>query len=189
MGVGNRLLLALYALATMALTVALAGILVPILPEREWLNEVRYVTGRPEVLAGIVVYFLVGVHLFLCAFATKKTKDSAEVCLLTKASGKVHVSLAAIQSVVLRVVRGVPGVCDVAAKISPLRQAKDAEETLLIRLKLTLRPGVSVRETADAVSELVRRELAHVLDMDDVRVEVEVAEISNERLPQRPRVS
>ena len=85
--------------------------------------------------------------------------------------------------------RGVPGVCDVAAKISPLRQAKDAEETLLIRLKLTLRPGVSVRETADAVSELVRRELAHVLDMDDVRVEVEVAEISNERLPQRPRVS
>ena len=63
MGVGNRLLLALYALATMALTVALAGILVPILPEREWLNEVRYVTGQPEVLAGLVVYFLVGVHL------------------------------------------------------------------------------------------------------------------------------
>ena len=51
MGVGNRLLLALYALATMALTVALTGILVPILPEREWLNEVRYVTGQPEVLA------------------------------------------------------------------------------------------------------------------------------------------
>ena len=187
MGVGNRLLLALYALATMALTVVLAGILVPILPEREWLNEVRYVTGRPEVLAGIVAYFLVGVHLFLCAFATKRTKKSAEVCLLTKASGRVHVSLVAIQSVVLRVARGVSGVCEVAAKISPLRQ--DAEETLLIRLKLTLRPGVSVRETADAVSELVRRELAHVLDMDDVRVEVEVAEISNERLPQRPRVS
>lgn len=187
MGVGNRLLLALYALATMALTVALAGILVPILPEREWLNEVRYVTGRPEVLAGIVVYFLVGVHLFLCAFATKRTKKSAEVCLLTKASGRVHVSLVAIQSVVLRVARGVSGVCEVAAKISPLRQ--DAEETLRIGLKLTLRSGVSVRETADAVSELVRRELAHVLGMEGVHIEVEVAEISDERSPQRPRVS
>ncbi|MDY6272472.1 MAG: alkaline shock response membrane anchor protein AmaP [Selenomonadaceae bacterium] len=187
MGVGNRLLLALYALATMALTVALAGILVPILPEREWLNEVRYVTGRPEVLAGIVVYFLVGVHLFLCAFATKRTKKSAEVCLLTKASGRVHVSLVAIQSVVLRVARGVSGVCEVAAKISPLRQ--DAEETLRIGLKLTLRSGVSVRETADAVSELVRRELAHVLGMEGVQIEVEVAEISDERSPQRPRVS
>lgn len=187
MGVGNRLLLALYALATMALTVALAGILVPILPEREWLNEVRYVTGRPEVLAGVVVYFLVGVHLFLCAFATKRTKKSAEVCLLTKASGRVHVSLVAIQSVVLRVARGVSGVCEVAAKISPLRQ--DAEETLRIGLKLTLRSGVSVRETADAVSELVRRELAHVLGMEDVQIEVEVAEISDERSPQRPRVS
>lgn len=187
MGVGNRLLLALYALATMALTVALAGILVPILPEREWLNEVRYVTGRPEVLAGIVVYFLVGVHLFLCAFATKRTKKSAGVCLLTKASGRVHVSLVAIQSVVLRVARGVSGVCEVAAKISPLRQ--DAEETLRIGLKLTLRSGVSVRETADAVSELVRRELAHVLGMEGVQIEVEVAEISDERSPQRPRVS
>lgn len=187
MGVGNRLLLALYALATMALTVALAGILVPILPEREWLNEVRYVTGRPEVLAGIVVYFLVGVHLFLCAFATKRTKKSAEVCLLTKASGRVHVSLVAIQSVVLRVARGVSGVCEVAAKISPLRQ--DAEETLRIGLRLTLRSGVSVRETADAVSELVRRELAHVLGMEGVQIEVEVAEISDERSPQRPRVS
>lgn len=187
MGVGNRLLLALYALATMALTVALAGILVPILPEREWLNEVRYVTGRPEVLAGIVVYFLVGVHLFLCAFATKRTKKSAEVCLLTKASGRVHVSLVAIQSVVLRVARGVSGVCEVAAKISPLRQ--DAEETLRIGLKLTLRSGVSVRETADAVSELVRRELTHVLGMEGVQIEVEVAEISDERSPQRPRVS
>ncbi len=187
MGVGNRLLLALYALATMALTVALAGILVPILPEREWLNEVRYVTGRPEVLAGIVAYFLVGVHLFLCAFATKRTKKSAEVCLLTKASGRVHVSLVAIQSVVLRVARGVSGVCEVAAKISPLRQ--DAEETLRIGLKLTLRSGVSVRETADAVSELVRRELAHVLGMEGVQIEVEVAEISDERSPQRPRVS
>lgn len=187
MGVGNRLLLALYALATMALTVALAGILVPILPEREWLNEVRYVTGRPEVLAGIVVYFLVGVHLFLCAFATKRTKKSAEVCLLTKVSGRVHVSLVAIQSVVLRVARGVSGVCEVAAKISPLRQ--DAEETLRIGLKLTLRSGVSVRETADAVSELVRRELAHVLGMEGVQIEVEVAEISDERSPQRPRVS
>ena len=187
MGVGNRLLLALYALATMALTVALAGILVPILPEREWLNEVRYVTGRPEVLAGIVVYFLVGVHLFLCAFVTKRTKKSAEVCLLTKASGRVHVSLVAIQSVVLRVARGVSGVCEVAAKISPLRQ--DAEETLRIGLKLTLRSGVSVRETADAVSELVRRELAHVLGMEGVQIEVEVAEISDERSPQRPRVS
>ena len=187
MGVGNRLLLALYALATMALTVALAGILVPILPEREWLNEVRYVTGRPEVLAGIVVYYLVGVHLFLCAFATKRTKKSAEVCLLTKASGRVHVSLVAIQSVVLRVARGVSGVCEVAAKISPLRQ--DAEETLRIGLKLTLRSGVSVRETADAVSELVRRELAHVLGMEGVQIEVEVAEISDERSPQRPRVS
>ena len=187
MGVGNRLLLALYALATMALTVALAGILVPILPEREWLNEVRYVTGRPEVLAGIGVYFLVGVHLFLCAFATKRTKKSAEVCLLTKASGRVHVSLVAIQSVVLRVARGVSGVCEVAAKISPLRQ--DAEETLRIGLKLTLRSGVSVRETADAVSELVRRELAHVLGMEGVQIEVEVAEISDERSPQRPRVS
>lgn len=187
MGVGNRLLLALYALATMALTVALAGILVPILPEREWLNEVRYVSGRPEVLAGIVVYFLVGVHLFLCAFTTKRTKKSAEVCLLTKASGRVHVSLVAIQSVVLRVARGVSGVCEVAAKISPLRQ--DAEETLRIGLKLTLRSGVSVRETADAVSELVRRELAHVLGMEGVQIEVEVAEISDERSPQRPRVS
>lgn len=187
MGVGNRLLLALYALATMALTVALAGILVPILPEREWLNEVRYVTGRPEVLAGIVVYFLVGVHLFLCAFATKRTKKSAEVCLLTKASGRVHVSLVAIQSVVLRVARGVSGVCEVAAKISPLRQ--DAEETLRIGLRLTLRSGVSVRETADAVSELVRRELAHVLGMEGVQIEVEVAEISDERSSQRPRVS
>ena len=181
------MLLARYALAPMALTVALAGILVPILPEREWLNGVRHWTGRREVLDGIVAYFLVGGHLFLCAFETKRTKKSAEVCLLTKASGRVHVSLVAIQSVVLRVARGVSGVCEVAAKISPLRQ--DAEETLRIGLKLTLRSGVSVRETADAVSELVRRELAHVLGMEGVQIEVEVAEISDERSPQRPRVS
>ena len=109
MGVGTRILLALYTLVTLALTVLLAGVLLPLLPEREWANEIAYLTGRPEAYAGLLAYFLVGVHLFLCAFSARKGQGGAEICLVTGTAGRVHVSVAAVRSVVLRRLRLLPG--------------------------------------------------------------------------------
>lgn len=189
MGVGNRLLLALYTLATLALTVLLAGILLPALPEREWINEIAYLTGRPEAGAGLLVYFLIGVHLLLCAFSSRKGESGAEICLMTAASGRVHVSVSAVRSVVERVARGIQGVRDVTARVHHSRVAGSEEERLRVQVRLTLRAGASVKEVADTLSGRIRQELAHVLGVEDVLTEISVKEISDERLPQRPRVS
>lgn len=189
MGVGNRILLALYTLVTLALTVLLAGVLLPLLPEREWANEIAYLTGRPEAYAGLLAYFLVGVHLFLCAFSARKGQGGAEICLVTGTAGRVHVSVAAVRSVVLRVAGDVPGVRDAQAQVLHSRVSGSEEDRLRVRVRLTLRSGVPVKETADQVSACIRQELAQVLGIEDVQAEISVAEISDERLPQRPRVS
>ena len=69
MGIINRLLLLPYALFTMALAVAVAAVALRIVPESIWLNELRYVLARQELLAVCGVFFLVSLKLFFAVFS------------------------------------------------------------------------------------------------------------------------
>ena len=65
MGILNRFLLFLFALVSVAAGGALVVVAARLLPQQEWLSLVEQYAGRPECLAGLAIYLIVGLHLLV----------------------------------------------------------------------------------------------------------------------------
>ncbi len=179
MGIINRLLLFVYALCIGAASIVLAGICLNLIPERMWLNEVRFAIARPDVLAVLAVVFLVSLYMLKVSLSTQggpRERIPEELMLVDGESGKVRVSAEAIQNLAARSAAAVKGVRDVQVKIKAM---KPGDTGLAMSIRLVLTQGISVPDVGEHVVKAIRQELLDSLKLSDTSVEVSVEDISN----------
>ena len=192
MGILNRFLLFLFALVSVAAGGALVVVAARLLPQQEWLSLVEQYAGRPECLAGLAIYLIVGLHLLVSSlvFRSKEQETRGELTLVAGTAGNIQVSSAAVRDVAERAAHSVRGVRDVHARIKSRRpDGVGADSTIRLSLQLILGTETPVRETADAVHEAVQAELSSLLGFPEVDIALSVSEITQAKLPNQPRVS
>lgn len=182
MGIINRLLLLPYALFTMALTVAVVAVALRIVPESIWLNELRYVLSRQELLAVCGILFLVSLKLFFAVFSrtSRSARTHGEFMVVDTPAGAVQVALSAVRGIVERAAFSMQGVRTVTSVISVHDAPKDSPATpMQVELKITLADHTSLNAVSEELTAKVRQELHDVLGISDVPVTLCVTEISN----------
>lgn len=192
MGILNRFLLFLFALVSVAGGGALLVVVARLLPQQEWLSIVEQYAGRPECLAGLAIYLVVGLHLLVSSliFRSKEQETRGELTLVAGTAGNIQVSSAAVRDVAERAARDVRGVRDVHAKLTSHRSnGVGAESSIRLSLQLVLGTETPVRETADEVHEAVQATLSSLLGFPEVDIQLSVSEITQAKLPNQPRVS
>ena len=192
MGILNRFLLFLFALVSVAGGGALLVVAARLLPQQEWLSIVEQYAGRPECLAGLAIYLVVGLHLLVSSliFRSKEQETRGELTLVAGTAGNIQVSSAAVRDVAERAARDVRGVRDVHAKLTSRRSnGVGAESSIRLSLQLVLGTETPVRETADEVHEAVQATLSSLLGFPEVDIQLSVSEITQAKLPNQPRVS
>ena len=182
MGIINRLLLLPYALFTMALTVAVVAAALRIVPESVWLNELRYVLSRQELLAVCGILFLVSLKFFFAVFSrtSHSARTHGEFMVVDTPAGAVQVALSAVRGIVERAAFSMQGVRTVTSVISVHDAPKDSPATpMQVELKITLADHTSLNAVSEELTAKVRQELHDVLGIPDVPVTLCVTEISN----------
>jgi hypothetical protein len=182
MGILNRLLLLPYALATMALSIAVLAVAFRFVPEGVWLNELRYALSRPETLAVCGVYFLVSLKFFFAVFSRTSTtkRTHGEFMVVDTPAGAVQVALSAVRGIVERTALSMQGVREAAAVIS-VHDAKNASEAtpMQVELKIMLTDQSNLHAVSETLTANVKQNLHDVLGIVDIPVEIRVTEISN----------
>lgn len=182
MGILNRLLLLPYTLLIMALSVVVAVVVLRIIPESIWLNEVRYALSRQELLAVCGVCLLISLKLFFAVFSrtSHSARTHGEFMVVDTKAGAVQVALPAVRGIVERVALSLQGVRTATAVISVHDAPKDSVGTpMRVELKITLADQTSLNAVSEELAEKVRQELHDVLGVADVPVALRVTEIAN----------
>ncbi len=182
MGILNRLLLLPYTLLIMALSVVVAVVVLRIIPESIWLNEVRYALSRQELLAVCGVCLLISLKLFFAVFSrtSHSARTHGEFMVVDTKAGAVQVALPAVRGIVERVALSLQGVRTATAVISVHDAPKDSVGTpMQVELKITLADQTSLNAVSEELAEKVRQELHDVLGVADVPVALRVTEIAN----------
>ena len=182
MGILNRLLLLPYTLLIMALSVVVAVVVLRIIPESIWLNEVRYALSRQELLAVCGVCLLISLKLFFAVFSrtSHSARTHGEFMVVDTKAGAVQVALPAVRGIVERVALSLQGGRTATAVISVHDAPKDSVGTpMRVELKITLADQTSLNAVSEELAEKVRQELHDVLGVADVPVALRVTEIAN----------
>ena len=182
MGILNRILLLPYTLLIMALSVVVAVVVLRIIPESIWLNEVRYALSRQELLAVCGVCLLISLKLFFAVFSrtSHSARTHGEFMVVDTKAGAVQVALPAVRGIVERVALSLQGVRTATAVISVHDAPKDSVGTpMQVELKITLADQTSLNAVSEELAEKVRQELHDVLGVADVPVALRVTEIAN----------
>ncbi len=188
MGIMNRFLLLVYALFISVSVLGAAGVVLQLIPEGIFLNELHYVSARPETMAVLVVVFLLGIHLIGAALfsgtSSDKKKDvrSGEIALVTGEQGEVNIAVPAVKSLSERIALSVHGVRGAQAKLVTGRKEGTP---LTISMQLILLQGNSAPSIGTQVTRAVQQELAATLNLSNVPVEISITEISNAPLEKK----
>lgn len=188
MGILRRLILLFYVLAVLAALVICAGVCLDFIPATVWRNELNYIIGRHETLAGLAVMTLASLILLTGIFSRQSDKGmslmSGDVHLEIGKPGEVKVTVPAIVGVVERAAVTVGGVR--AAEASVYRQ--DGEIPIKVRLTIILSQGFSAPKVSENVNATVNDALRTALELENVPVEVKVNEITHAIIERDKRV-
>jgi uncharacterized alkaline shock family protein YloU len=179
MGIINRFLLFVYALCIGAVSVVVAGVCLNLIPERMWLNEVRFAIARPDVLAVLAIVILISLYMLKVSLSTKESpreRVPAELMLADGENGKVRVSAEAVQSLAERAAATIKGVREANVRIKPM---KVGDTSVALAINVVLSHGISVPDVGERVSEVIRQEMSDSLNLSDTKVDVSVTDISN----------
>lgn len=189
MGYINRFLLLVYSLAIAALALGVIVLCLHVLPTNEILNEIKYALSRWETIAVSGVVFLWSVHLLGCAISSGSSEGSSrgEMLILSGATGKVSVSIAAAGSLVEKTALAVSGVRSVKSKVRAVNTGDDSSE-LDVYLTLTIGQETMVTEIADEVRRSVAENIGKVLGVKTCKVEVEISDLVSGAPSKGPRV-
>ena len=165
MGIINRFLLFLYALAVACLSLGVVALALQIVPEPILLNEYRYLMGAQQwqLVAGGVLVFLLSIHLIGCSFSGGSDKrDGGEFLVLHVRSLQVKVSVAK-------------------------KAAKDGAQ-LSLRLAIVIGKEANAAAVSDDIRTEVRRAMQETMGVDEFSLDIVVEDISNAPLTKKKRV-
>ena len=191
MGITNRFLLFLYALAVACLSLGIAALALQIVPEPILLNEYRYLMGAQQwqLVAGGVLVFLLSIHLIGCSFSGGSDKrEGGEFLVLHGKAGDVGVSIGAVHNLVEQTVQAVSGVRSLQVKVSVAKKtAKDGAQ-LFLRLAIVIGKEANAAAVSDDIRTEVRRAMQETMGVDEFSLDIVVEDISNAPLTKKKRV-
>jgi len=178
MGILDRVILTLYTfcltlLSLMIMVAALGWQQVPLALLEDALTNPN---GRLALGVTAGVFFIVSVRLLYFGFSRRRS----HMVVHTTGLGDVSVALDAIESLIRRVCRQLPGVRDVRAAVSA------PPAGLVVRLRLSVTPDVSVPTFSDEVQSEVKNQIQTVVGADVHEIRIVVDSIGDEG--RRPRL-
>lgn len=188
MGILNRFFLLLASLVLLAASLAVLAVVLHLLPESFWYNQLMFAVARPETVAAAIVTLLISLHLFFVSFSRHSPKPATskgEFLIVDGASGEVRVALPAISDLVEKLVAEVHGVRDVRVRTTASRDPKE-ERPLQIALSLAVGREINVGTVSSMVVGRVKQQLEQTMGLTDVPVMVDVTAITN-AAPERKR--
>ena len=191
MGIINRFLLFLYALAVACLSLGVVALALQIVPEPILLNEYRYLMGAQQwqLVAGGVLVFLLSMHLIGCSFSGGSDKrEGGEFLVLHGKVGDVGVSLGAVHNLVEQTVQTVPGVRSLQVKVSVAKKAVKDGAQLSLRLAIVIGKEANAAAVSDGIRTEVRRAMQETMGVDEFSLDIVVEDISNAPLTKKKRV-
>ncbi len=190
MGVFHRFLWFFYALFVGILSLGIVAACNHILPESVWMNELKFLLSRQEmlnaaiVLAAVSAYFVL-YSLFSKGSSKKQVVSGEDVVVVSNGKGIVNVSLAAVQRLVEREALAVAKVRAATAKVY---QYSGEKTSIRVDAQLVLLVGANVSEVSDQVIERIQDQLRAALGFLEVPVGVSVTDISNAPVENKRRV-
>ena len=174
MGIINRFLLFLYALAVACLSLGVVALALQIVPEPILLNEYRYLMGAQQwqLVAGGVLVFLLSIHLIGCSFSGGSDK---------REGGEFH-------NLVEQTVQTVPGVRSLQVKVSVAKKAAKDGAQLSLRLAIVIGKEANAAAVSDDIRTEVRRAMQETMGVDEFSLDIVVEDISNAPLTKKKRV-
>ena len=191
MGIINRFLLLIYALAVACLSLGVAALALQIVPEPILLNEYRYLMGAQQwqVVAGGVLAFLLSIHLIGCSFSgSSGERKGGELLVLHGKAGDVGVSLGAVHNLVEQTVQAVSGVRSLQVKVSVAKKAAKDGAQLSLRLAIIIGKEANAAAVSDDIRTEVRRAMQETMGVDEFSLDIVVEDISNAPLTKKKRV-
>lgn len=191
MGIINRLFVFVYALAVGILLALVATAAFGVVPEREWLSEIRYWFGRQEFYTVLGVLSLFSLYFILYALLVKTPEvgtDTAEdeFILVQGKGGEVKVATEAVKALAVREAELANAVRSAVAEVR--REKKEDGAGFRLELSLIVLVGVGVAEISAEVTELIRRQFAKTFGIDDMPLDIKVQEITNAPVENKKRV-
>lgn len=191
MGIINRFLLLVYALAVACLALGVAALALQIVPEPMLLNEYRYLMGAQQwsVVAGGILVFLLSIHLIGCSFSGGSSeRTGGEFFVLHGKAGDVSVSLGAVHHLVEQTAQIVSGVRSLKVRVSAVKKTAKSDPELTLRLAVVIGKEANAAAVSDEIRAEIRRYMKDTLGVDAFSLEIVVEDISNAPLAKKKRV-
>ena len=181
MGFINRFLLFFYTLFIALLCVGVSLILLQVVPGFDIINECQYLISKKiELGAGALLLFLISVHLWICSFSSHnkgtQVSKNAEIITVRGSDGETLVTLAAIKEMVLHLATTAQGVRDAVVKVG-LKDEGENNSRLVLDIDLSISKVNNVALVSDNLRKIVQAHLAHVLDLKEFELNIEVTNI------------
>ena len=188
MGIISRLLLLPFTLGVTACALSVLAVALRIIPEAYWQNELRFALAQQETIFVAGAYFILSLYFLVKVFTRNKSEkvNSKEYAIINTVVGTVRVELSAIKKLLENVTGKVQGVHSVAAKVTVIR--KEDGETLTVSLRVAMSSECNVTKVSEELVTLVREELAKVISVQDIPVEIEITEIAKTASTAKKRV-
>jgi hypothetical protein len=184
MGIINRIFLFFYALTVSVLLGLVAMAAFQVVPENEWIVDLRYVFGRHEFFTGLGVLSIFSLYFILCALLVKReTEDElvaeTDIVLLQGKEGEVKVSAEAVKKVVEKEAMSAHSVREATASVFKVKNKREDGLLFRLSLELTILIGAEVAAVSADVKSRVQRQLNRTLGISEVPMEIKIAEITN----------
>lgn len=173
MGSGDRFLIFLTSLLLVAaaLVLGLAAARVYLVLQQGMVFANLHIPGNWQAGVAALLLLLMGLRLGYLAFARER---QGQMLVQKSDLGEVSIALAAIENLVQRTARQVPGVREVRSRVA----AKP--EGLAVRLQAWVGNDANVPELGARLQEAVRQRLQEVISVDATAISVAVKDIGSE---------
>lgn len=191
MGIINRLFIFVYALTVGILLAMVATAAFGVVPENEWLSEVRYWFARHEFYTVLGVLSLFSLYFILYALlVTRPDREETQMAedefvLIQDPKGEVKVSVEAIKKLAEKEAELVHSVRTATAEVT---KVKKAEAPFRLELELVILVGTEVAAVSAEVTQQVNRQFKQTFGLENLPITIKVNEITNAPVENQKRV-
>ena len=193
MGLINRFLLLLYALAVAAAAVGVAALCFGVVPRTFVLEQAAFWLSRWETVGGAVIVFLASLYVIVtCVFHREAKPDKEkEAVVIRSETGEVRVAVPAVAEMAEKIASKIYGVESVSANVSstPPKANEKGSSSVVVGLQVGINDGHNVAAISDAIRTTVSEHMAKTLGFTGCAINISVTEIAEEVAAKKPRVS
>ncbi|MGI6574518.1 MAG: alkaline shock response membrane anchor protein AmaP [bacterium] len=168
MNIFDRILFLIAVLSLALLSLFILSLSLGLFPLDYLGTSISAFYGRFDLALIVFLFLLASIRLFFVAFGKQRHFKSI---IIKGELGDIKIALIAIENLVHKVVREMPGVKQIKAKVHP------AAEGVVIKVKTVLNPEYTIPTTAAKLQELVGQRVQETMGIQVYKTEVLVENI------------